>query len=174
MTKRLRRSGVHRIVAIALAAFTSAGPVNAVQLEEPAAPAAEPAATPLPENFQSKRVVALEAVVAELEDPVLREAYESIGQGEASYYGHELAGNRTASGERFNPQALTAAHRSLPMGTRLRVTNMANGRSVVVRINDRGPFVRSRIIDVSLAAAREIQMVRSGKAQVKLEILRIS
>lgn len=176
MIRRLRKSGVHRIVAIALAAFTSAGPVNAVQLDEPTAPAseAEAEAAPIPENFQSKRVVALEAVVAELEDPEVREAYETIGEGEASYYGHELAGNRTASGERFNPQALTAAHRSLPMGTRLRVTNKANGKSVVVRINDRGPFVRSRIIDVSLGAAREIEMVRSGKAQVKLEILRIS
>ncbi len=94
-----------------------------------------------------------------------------IGQGEASYYGHELAGNRTASGERFNPNGLTAAHRTLPLGTRLRVTNVANGRSVIVRVNDRGPFVGNRLIDVSLGAAREINMVRSGKAQVRLEIV---
>ena len=99
-------------------------------------------------------------------------SYEAAGQGEASYYGAELAGNRTASGERFNPQAMTAAHRSLPLGTKLRVTNLSNGKSVIVRVNDRGPFARSRLIDVSLGAARSIGMVRSGKAQVKLEIVR--
>ena len=77
-----------------------------------------------------------------------------IGGGMASYYGKELAGNRTASGERFNPSQLTAAHRSLPFGSRVRVTNTANGDSVVVRINDRGPFSHGRIIDVSQAAAR--------------------
>jgi rare lipoprotein A len=100
------------------------------------------------------------------------QSFEAIGGGEASYYGVELAGNRTASGERFNPQAMTAAHRTLPLGTKLRVTNKANGRSVIVRINDRGPFLKHRIIDVSLAAAREISMIRSGKAQVTLEVVR--
>ncbi|MBJ7437952.1 MAG: septal ring lytic transglycosylase RlpA family protein [Sphingopyxis sp.] len=82
-----------------------------------------------------------------------------IGGGMASYYGNELAGNRTASGERFNPSQLTAAHRSLPFGSRVRVTNTANGDSVVVRINDRGPFSHGRVIDVSHAAAREIGML---------------
>ena len=96
-------------------------------------------------------------------------ALEHIGDGEASYYGRELAGNRTASGERFDPDALTAAHRTLPLGTKLRVVNEANGRSVVVRVNDRGPFIDGRIIDVSLGAAREIGMVRSGKARVRIE-----
>ena len=91
-----------------------------------------------------------------------------IGGGMASYYGKELAGNRTASGERFNPSQLTAAHRSLPFGSRVRVTNTANGDSVVVRINDRGPFSHGRIIDVSQAASREIGMHRSGTARVKL------
>jgi rare lipoprotein A len=96
---------------------------------------------------------------------------EHIGDGEASYYGKELAGNRTASGERFNPAALTAAHRTLPLGSRLRVTNKANGKSVVVRINDRGPFTKHRLIDVSYAAAQQIQMVRAGKANVRLDLL---
>jgi rare lipoprotein A len=96
---------------------------------------------------------------------------EHIGDGEASYYGKELAGNRTASGERFNPAALTAAHRTLPLGSRLRVTNKANGKSVVVRINDRGPFAKHRLIDLSYAAAQQIQMVRAGKANVRLELL---
>lgn len=94
-----------------------------------------------------------------------------IGGGMASYYGNELAGNRTASGERFNPSQLTAAHRSLPFGSRVRVTNTANGDSVIVRINDRGPFSHGRVIDVSHAAAREIGMHRSGTARVKLALL---
>ena len=94
-----------------------------------------------------------------------------IGGGMASYYGNELAGNRTASGERFDPGQLTAAHRSLPFGSMVRVTNTSNGDSVVVRINDRGPFSRGRVIDVSQAAAREIGMHRSGTARVKLALL---
>jgi rare lipoprotein A len=94
-----------------------------------------------------------------------------LGDGEASYYGRELAGNRTASGERFNPMGMTAAHRTLPLGSKLRVTNKSNGKSVIVRINDRGPFVKHRLIDVSLGAAHEINMVRAGHAQVRLELL---
>lgn len=94
-----------------------------------------------------------------------------IGGGMASYYGNELAGNRTASGERFNPSHLTAAHRTLPFGSMVRVTNVANGDSVIVRINDRGPFSHGRVIDVSHAAAREIGMHRSGTARVKLALL---
>ena len=94
-----------------------------------------------------------------------------IGDGEASYYGRELAGNKTANGERFNPMGLTAAHRTLPLGSKLKVTNKLNGKSVVVRINDRGPFVKHRLIDVSYGAAQHIGMVRAGKAQVRLELL---
>jgi len=92
-----------------------------------------------------------------------------LGEGMASFYGAELAGNKTANGERFNPAAMTAAHRTLPMGTRLRVTNKSNGKSVVVRINDRGPFAKSRIIDLSRGAAEKISMVRSGTARVTIE-----
>ena len=92
-----------------------------------------------------------------------------IDVGEASYYGRAFAGNPTASGEPFNPTELTAAHRSLPFGTRVRVTNLRNGQSVIVRINDRGPFVQDRIIDVSRAAARAIGMIRRGSARVRLE-----
>ena len=94
-----------------------------------------------------------------------------IGGGMATYYGDELAGNRTASGERFDPDKLTAAHRSLPFGSMVRVTNTSNGDSVIVRINDRGPFAHGRVIDVSQAAAREIDMHRSGTARVKLALL---
>ncbi|MDR6833238.1 MULTISPECIES: septal ring lytic transglycosylase RlpA family protein [unclassified Sphingopyxis] len=97
--------------------------------------------------------------------------HTEIGGGMASYYGRELAGNRTASGERFDPAQLTAAHRTLPFGSLVRVTNVANGDSVIVRINDRGPFSHGRVIDVSHAAAREIGMHRSGTARVKLALL---
>lgn len=90
-------------------------------------------------------------------------------EGTASYYGKAHHGKRTASGERFNQNALTAAHRTLAFGTRVRVTNLDNGRSVVVRINDRGPFGRGRIIDVSKAAAEQLNMLRSGTAPVRLE-----
>ena len=107
--------------------------------------------------------------IAEIAQPADSET--EIDGGMASYYGNELAGNRTASGERFDPGQLTAAHRSLPFGTMVRVTNTSNGDSVVVRINDRGPFSRGRVIDVSQAAAREIGMHRSGTARVKLALL---
>jgi rare lipoprotein A (peptidoglycan hydrolase) len=98
-------------------------------------------------------------------------ASKAIGGGAASYYGDELAGNPTASGERFDPNQLTAAHRTLPLGSRVQVTNPANGESVVVRINDRGPFHGNRVIDLSLAAAREIGLLRSGVAQVRMALL---
>ncbi len=88
--------------------------------------------------------------------------------GIASYYGFE-SGNITATGERFKPLGLTAAHRTLPFNTRVRVTNLKNNKSVVVRINDRGPFVKGRIIDLSLGSARVIGV--RGLSRVKLEIL---
>lgn len=94
-----------------------------------------------------------------------------FGAGVASYYGAEFAGRRTASGERFDPRALTAAHRTLPFGTRVRVTNPANGRSVVVRINDRGPFIRGRTIDLSRGAAERIGLVGPGHGPVRLALL---
>jgi rare lipoprotein A len=96
----------------------------------------------------------------------------AIERGEASYYAGEFHGRTAASGERFNMYQLTAAHRTLPMGTRVRVTNLRNGRDVVVRINDRGPFVQGRVIDLSYAAAKKVDMVTAGVVPVKLEILR--
>lgn len=95
----------------------------------------------------------------------------AITGGEASYYAEELAGRPTASGEAFNPQGLTAAHRTLPLGSRVRVTNLRTGQSVVVRINDRGPFSGRRVIDLSREAARQIGMLASGTAQVQLELI---
>jgi rare lipoprotein A len=90
--------------------------------------------------------------------------------GLASWYGARHAGRRTANGERFDPGALTAAHRTLPFGSRVRVTNLENGRSVVVRINDRGPFAEGRVVDLSEAAARALGMTASGVARVLLEV----
>jgi rare lipoprotein A len=91
--------------------------------------------------------------------------------GVASWYGPGFHGNRTANGEVFDQFELTAAHPSLPLGTRVMVTNLANGRAVEVRINDRGPFVDGRAIDLSYAAARTIGMIGPGTAPVRIEIL---
>ncbi|MBC7755900.1 MAG: septal ring lytic transglycosylase RlpA family protein [Bdellovibrio sp.] len=92
--------------------------------------------------------------------------------GLASFYGGKFNGRRTASGEKFNHHALTAAHKTLPFGSKVQVTNLRNGKSVVVRINDRGPFVKGRIIDLSKAAAKQIGLSSSGTARVKLEVLK--
>lgn len=98
-------------------------------------------------------------------------AAEVIAEGQASFYGSGFAGRPTANGERFDPTEMTAAHRTLPFGTRVRVTNVRNGQDVIVRINDRGPFHGNRIIDLSRAAASEIGMVSSGVARVRIERL---
>ncbi len=89
-----------------------------------------------------------------------------IQRGTASWYGERFHGRRTASGEAFDMHGLTAAHKTLPFGTRVRVRNLDNGREVVVRINDRGPFTRGRVIDLSRAAAAAIGMIQSGTARV--------
>lgn len=91
--------------------------------------------------------------------------------GYASWYGDQFHGKKTASGETYDMYAMTAAHRRAPFGTQVRVTNLDNGRQTMVKINDRGPFVRGRIIDLSRKAAEEIGMVGSGTAKVKLEFL---
>ncbi len=94
-----------------------------------------------------------------------------IRGGIASWYGPGFHGRRTANGERYNQHGLTAAHRSLPFGTRVRVTNLRNGQSVTVRINDRGPFIGGRVIDLSAGAARAIGVYGSGTAPVQLEVM---
>lgn len=91
--------------------------------------------------------------------------------GVASYYADKFHGRKTASGERFDQSALTAAHRTLPMGTKILVTNRRNGSSVVVRVNDRGPHVKGRLLDLSKRAAQELHMGKSGVAYVQLEVL---
>ncbi len=98
--------------------------------------------------------------------------YGGYEAGYASWYGEKFHGRSTASGEIFDMNAYTAAHRSLPFGTRVRVTNEDNGRSVLVRINDRGPWVEGRIIDLSYAAAKQLGMLEAGVVRVRLEVLR--
>ena len=91
-----------------------------------------------------------------------------VQKGQASWYGPGFHGRKTASGERFNQHALTAAHRKLPLGTRATVVNLANGKTVEVEINDRGPYARGRILDLSKAAAERLGMKHSGTAPVRL------
>jgi rare lipoprotein A len=110
-----------------------------------------------------------------LTQPLLLQARggdDDLGTGGASYYSNEFAGRRTASGEAFNPNALTAAHRTAAFGSSIRVTNLGNGKEVTVRVNDRGPFTRDRIIDISYAAAKKIGMHQSGTAKVRLTLVK--
>ncbi len=94
--------------------------------------------------------------------------------GQASYYGKKFHGRSTASGEKFNMYAMTAAHKHLPFGSLVRITNKTNGKRVILRINDRGPFKKGRIIDVSYKAAQELDLVRAGVADVEMLVLRLS
>jgi rare lipoprotein A len=100
-----------------------------------------------------------------------RPSTRAAGQGPISYYGPGFHGQRTANGERFDAQALTMAHRTLPFGTQVRVTNLRNGRSVMLRVNDRGPWARGRIADVSAAAARRLGMQGQGVVRARLDVV---
>jgi rare lipoprotein A (peptidoglycan hydrolase) len=109
------------------------------------------------------------------DDSVMQETMleipDSIIQGKASFYGSEFNGRKTANGEIYDETAMTAAHRTLPFGTVLRVTNLRNGLSVIVRINDRGPFHPDRVIDLSKNAAEEIDLIKYGITDIEAEIL---
>lgn len=94
-----------------------------------------------------------------------------VQTGLASWYGSRFHGRLTASGERYNQYAMTAAHKTLPFGSRVRVTNLNTGQAIEVRINDRGPYIRGRIIDLSYAAARRISVRKPGTAPVQIEVL---
>lgn len=96
---------------------------------------------------------------------------QAQSDGKASYYSSGLHGRRMSNGERYDRNGFTCAHRTLPFGTRLRVTNPRNGRSVIVRVTDRGPFVRGRVVDLSYAAARELGTLSCGVAYVKVEVV---
>ena len=97
---------------------------------------------------------------------------QAQSDGKASYYSNGLNGRRMSNGERYDRNAFTCAHRTLPFGTRLKITNPRNGKSVIVRVTDRGPFVRGRVVDLSYAAARELGTLASGVAYVKVELVR--
>jgi rare lipoprotein A len=96
---------------------------------------------------------------------------KSVDYGIASYYGDEFHGKKTASGEIYNKWDFTCAHRKLTFGTKLKVTNLENKKSIIVRVNDRGPFAKNRIIDLSYAAAKAIDMITKGTVRVKIEVL---
>ena len=115
--------------------------------------------------IESMKALALALIVAAV-PPAF-----TLEEGLASWYGGKFQGRLTSSGEVFDTNLLTAAHKTLPFGTMVRVTNLANGLSAVVRINDRGPFVEGRIIDLSRAAAEQIDMVGTGTARVSVEVL---
>ncbi len=92
--------------------------------------------------------------------------------GKASYYAHKFHGRQTANGEIFDMYGLSAAHRELPLGTVIRVTHLENGRSLELRVNDRGPFIPGRILDLSLGAAQKLDMVEAGVAEIRIDILK--
>jgi rare lipoprotein A len=174
--RRIRLRTLALVAAIALPA-TSGGPALA---DEGAvnASAQEPefantfAALPSPtRNFDTP---AGAVDITEIEIPVEAEpepALRTLGTGISSFYGKRFAGRLTANGERFNPSQLTAAHKTLPFGTIVQVTNPRNGKSVTVRINDRGPYAHGRSIDLSRAAAKMIGLVQRGHGKVEMAIL---
>jgi rare lipoprotein A len=164
------RLGLAPVIALATALV---GPAAVLSLSAFAAPAAAEApvalaapAVPIAAAVAPSALIETIATVTPRPETV----YEKIGAGMASYYGRELAGNRTASGERFDPSDLTAAHRTLPLGSKVRVTNPRTGDSVIVRINDRGPFHGNRLIDLSEAAAREIGIRAAGRGMVEIAV----
>ena len=119
-------------------------------------------------SFAPKRRVAVARKHTPFASDKKAAATQVASDGIASFY---TEGTKTASGEKFNTHELTAAHPTLPFGTRLRVTNVASGQSVTVRVNDRGPYVRGRVVDVSYAAAETLGMVGGGVAKVKLDVV---
>lgn len=117
---------------------------------------------PLDDNLTTKK-----PIIPQREQKIIANSFS----GRASWYGPGFHGRRTANGEVFNQNALTAAHPSLTFGTKVKVTNLNNGRSVIVRINDRGPYSGNRVIDLSAAAAQSLKMIRSGVARVQVTVL---
>lgn len=147
----MRRSALQRVTAVAVIALLFASCASSPRFTtsrhaEPAVPTSAPA-------------------------PDLSAARPSVSEGIASYYAHDFHGKKTANGERYDMNDLTAAHRSYPFNTTVRVTNLSNGRTVIVRVNDRGPFKLERIMDLSLGAAERLEMTKSGTAKVRLEVL---
>jgi rare lipoprotein A len=154
----LRSSRAHALLLVTAAlaggvdiASAQTGPGPAPSVAAPAAPAVAPAAMPVA--------------------PPVVKATTSVESGKIAWYGKKFAGHRTASGEAYNPDAMTMAHKTLPFGTRVKVTNLANKKSVTLRVNDRGPTQPNRIVDVSRTAAQRLGFVRAGLTEVKLEVI---
>ncbi len=141
-------------------------PLAQAQTAAPAAAPAAPAtvATPAPAAPASAAPAAAKASATS----------GDVSEGKVAHYGRKFNGRKTASGERFNAGAMTMAHKTLPFGTLVKVTNLANKRSVVVRVNDRGPSTPDRVGDLSTAAGQKIRMVRSGVVDAKLEVVGMS
>lgn len=165
--------GLALVVTPATAAFAVPDDITA----SPGFTALDSDSTPVGEQIVAKRA----AKAAMVSQPVVQvvattpeaadDAAEPIGAGNASWYGRQFAGKPTASGERFNPTGLTAAHRTLPFGSKVKVTSQRTGQSIVVRINDRGPFHGNRLIDLSEAAADAIGLKARGQDRVQLALL---
>ncbi len=164
-----------RLAAIAVLAASPAIAAAPEALPAPAADAFEQYFLPFealpdapdPASQPASDAVDLDQVEAEAEADA-----QFLGTGRASFYGTKFHGRPTASGQRFDMHKLTAAHRTLPFGSKLRVTNERNGKSVIVTVNDRGPFHHNRVLDLSRAAAKEVGMVNAGSANVRLELLK--
>jgi rare lipoprotein A len=164
---------IPRLFAVAMAAATLAACAqSSVVMDKRASASASRQASLDPNRRTSFAPRTRVAVAAKKPTPAAAGTPGAATQGEsyglASYYGQ---GSQTASGEKFNANELTAAHRTLPFGTRVRVTNVATGRSVTVRVNDRGPYVPGRIVDVSHSAAESLGIVGRGVAKVKLDVV---
>ena len=161
-----------------ISASAALAPVVASDLASAAGSSAESISTsssePKPLLLPEDVVEAVDPPAAVLPKPKVKVVPDVVKviTGEASWYGPGFYGNHTANGEIYRRGTLTAAHRTLPFGTKVRVTNLWNGRSAVIRINDRGPFVAHRVIDLGHGAASTLGLTNSGIAEVRLEVLR--
>jgi rare lipoprotein A len=165
MTKKNRfhpKMVLQALFAMTICATLNQGILHATATEELRDPAT-PSRKWLPENNDANPASSTSTRAT------LPEERSLVAEGKASYYASKFHGKKTASGEFFSLSHFTAAHRTLPFGTSVRVINLDNGKNVVVRINDRGPYLRGRIIDVSPAAAREIGLLGRGTANVRIE-----
>jgi rare lipoprotein A len=153
----------------ACAALATISVAQAQQASAPAAAPAMPAITPAPEPAPTVTPAPGPARKVMITAPAA--ASGDASEGKVAHYGAKFNGRKTASGEVFNVNAMTMAHKTLPFGTRVKVTNLANKKSVVVRVNDRGPTDPGRIGDLTSGAARKIGMTRAGVADVRLEVV---
>jgi rare lipoprotein A len=147
-----------------IGAFGLATTIALAQTAAPAAMTPAPVAAPAPASTVAPAPAAAPATAPAT-------ASSGVESGKIAWYGRKFAGRRTASGEHFNPDAMTMAHKTLPFGTRVKVTNVKNKKSVTLRVNDRGPTQADRVGDVSLAAARALGMTRSGVIDAELEVV---